>query len=132
MDNNHNKEFIHRAIELSRKASIEEKSGGVFGAVVVKDGKIIAGGRAYLPGTGYDFALARYDTSGALDSSFDNDGLVTTDFFGLGDEAYDLVLQDTKLVAAGTSCRHQIEDGTGKKALHPAQVLHQALVRDQD
>ncbi len=24
------------------------------------------------------------------------------------------------IVAAGTSCRHQIEDGTGKKALHPA------------
>ena len=31
------------------------------------------------------------------------------------------------IVAAGTSCRHQIEDGTGKKALHPAQVLHQAM-----
>jgi guanine deaminase len=37
-------EFIHRAIELSRKASIEEKSGGVFGAVVVKDGVIISEG----------------------------------------------------------------------------------------
>jgi FAD/FMN-containing dehydrogenase/Fe-S oxidoreductase len=31
------------------------------------------------------------------------------------------------IVAAGTSCRHQIEDGTGKKALHPAQVLHQSI-----
>jgi FAD/FMN-containing dehydrogenase/Fe-S oxidoreductase len=31
------------------------------------------------------------------------------------------------IVASGTSCRHQIEDGTGKKALHPAQVLHQAI-----
>jgi guanine deaminase len=37
-------EFMRRAIELSRKASIEEKTGGVFGAVVVKDGKIIAEG----------------------------------------------------------------------------------------
>jgi len=31
------------------------------------------------------------------------------------------------IVAAGTSCRHQIEDGTGKKAFHPAQVLRQAM-----
>ncbi len=34
---------------------------------------------------------------------------------------------ETIIVAAGTSCRHQIEDGTGKKALHPAQVLWQAM-----
>lgn len=37
-------QFMKRAIELSRKASIEEKTGGVFGAVIVKDGKIIAEG----------------------------------------------------------------------------------------
>ena len=34
---------------------------------------------------------------------------------------------ETIIVAAGTSCRHQIEDGTGKRALHPAEVLRQAL-----
>lgn len=37
-------EFMQRAIELSRRASIIEKTGGVFGAVIVKDGKIIAEG----------------------------------------------------------------------------------------
>lgn len=37
-------EFMRKAIELSRRASIIEKSGGVFGAVIVKDGKIIAEG----------------------------------------------------------------------------------------
>lgn len=37
-------EFMRRAIELSRRASIIEKSGGVFGAVIVKDGKIISEG----------------------------------------------------------------------------------------
>ena len=31
------------------------------------------------------------------------------------------------IVAAGTSCRHQIKDGTDVTALHPAQVLYQAL-----
>jgi Fe-S oxidoreductase len=39
---------------------------------------------------------------------------------------------DTIIVASGTSCRHQIEDGTGKKALHPAQVLHQALEVEEE
>jgi len=39
-----NPEFMHKAIELSRRGSIIEKTGGVFGAVVVKDGKIIAEG----------------------------------------------------------------------------------------
>ena len=37
-------QFMRRAIELSRKASMVDKTGGVFGAVVVKDGKIIAEG----------------------------------------------------------------------------------------
>jgi guanine deaminase len=44
MEKDFNPEFMKRAIQLSRRASIEEKSGGVFGAVVVKDGKIIAEG----------------------------------------------------------------------------------------
>jgi Fe-S oxidoreductase len=34
---------------------------------------------------------------------------------------------DTLLVAAGTSCRHQIADGAGREALHPARVLDQAM-----
>ncbi len=35
---------MKRAIELSRLAGIEKKSGGVFGAVIVKDGEILAEG----------------------------------------------------------------------------------------
>lgn len=37
-------EFMRKAIELSKRASIIEKTGGVFGAVIVKDNKIIAEG----------------------------------------------------------------------------------------
>jgi Fe-S oxidoreductase len=32
------------------------------------------------------------------------------------------------LAAPGTSCRHQIEDGTGAEALHPVEILLDALV----
>jgi FAD/FMN-containing dehydrogenase/Fe-S oxidoreductase len=31
------------------------------------------------------------------------------------------------IAAAGTSCRHQIKDGTGKTALHPVEILRNAL-----
>src|SRR5690606_18339165 len=35
------------------------------------------------------------------------------------------------LAAPGTSCRHQIKDGTGKIAFHPAEILFDALLPDQ-
>jgi Fe-S oxidoreductase len=34
----------------------------------------------------------------------------------------------TIIAAPGTSCRHQIKDGTGKVAMHPVEVLWEALV----
>jgi len=39
--------------------------------------------------------------------------------------------KDTLIAAPGTSCRHQIEDGTGRKALHPAEILYAALKNDR-
>lgn len=34
---------------------------------------------------------------------------------------------ETLIAAPGTSCRHQIKDGTGRVALHPVEILHAAL-----
>jgi Fe-S oxidoreductase len=34
---------------------------------------------------------------------------------------------ETIIAAPGTSCRHQIKDGTGRQALHPVEVLYDAL-----
>ncbi|MBL7859026.1 MAG: FAD-binding protein [Cyclobacteriaceae bacterium] len=62
--------------------------------------------------------------------------------FGYEKEHYDLSMQIGELVlfptvrkqpenviiaAAGTSCRHQIKDGTGRYALHPVEILWNAL-----
>lgn len=62
--------------------------------------------------------------------------------FGFEKEHYDISMQIGELVlfpavrrqqsstiiaAPGTSCRHQIKDGTGKIALHPVEVLFDAL-----
>jgi hypothetical protein len=35
--------------------------------------------------------------------------------------------EDALVIADGTSCRHQIRDGTGRAALHVARVLELAL-----
>ena len=35
---------------------------------------------------------------------------------------------DTIIAAPGTSCRHQVKDGTGRIALHPVEVLYEALL----
>jgi FAD/FMN-containing dehydrogenase/Fe-S oxidoreductase len=63
--------------------------------------------------------------------------------FGYEKEHYDLSMQigelvlfptvrqqaeETIIAAPGTSCRHQIHDGTGRKALHPAEIMWEALI----
>jgi Fe-S oxidoreductase len=35
------------------------------------------------------------------------------------------------IAANGTSCRHQIKDGTGREALHPVTILRHALITPQ-
>jgi len=62
--------------------------------------------------------------------------------FGYEKEHYDLSMKigelvlfpairasnaSTIIVASGTSCRHQISDGTKRLALHPAEILWSAL-----
>lgn len=37
--------------------------------------------------------------------------------------------EEVLIVASGTSCRHQIHDGTKRKALHAAEILYDALIK---
>jgi Fe-S oxidoreductase len=37
---------------------------------------------------------------------------------------------NTIIAAPGTSCRHQIRDGSGKTALHPVEILYDALLKN--
>jgi uncharacterized delta-60 repeat protein len=63
------------------------------------DGRIVVAGRS-----DGDFALARYTTTGGLDTTFDGDGRVTTDFSGGQDGALAVAVQsNTEIVAAGTT-----------------------------
>jgi uncharacterized delta-60 repeat protein len=68
-----------------------------------RDGKLVVAGLSE-QGPSWDFALARYNTNGSLDTSFNGTGKVTTAIGTIDDEAFALVLQpDGKLVAAGYS-----------------------------
>lgn len=64
--------------------------------------------------------------------------------FGYEKEHYDLSMKigelvlfpavrgaetDTVITAPGTSCRHHIADGTGRKAVHPIEVMYNALIK---
>lgn len=81
-------------------------SSGANTLAVQSDGKIVVGGSSST-GTGNrdDFALARYNTDGSLDTSFNGTGSVTTGFtFGADESAADLALQSNgKIVVVGQS-----------------------------
>jgi uncharacterized delta-60 repeat protein len=68
------------------------------------DGKIVVAGWVGTS-TSTNFAVARYNADGSLDSDFDGDGFVTTPIAPQGqDEAYGVALQrDGKIVVAGRS-----------------------------
>lgn len=65
---------------------------------VQNDGKIVAAGNA---DESNDFALARYNADGSLDTTFSGDGKVTTDFGSSGAARAVSVQGDGKIVAAG-------------------------------
>ena len=74
--------------------------------VYADDGYLYAAG--YMGGATTDFALAKYDTAGALVTSFGSGGKVTTDFSGRNDQANALTVDsDGNLIVVG-----QVGNGT--------------------
>ena len=68
------------------------------------DGKIVVGGWVGDSQVTSDFAVARYNTDGSLDPSFDSDGKVVTVLGERTDIIHDLAIQpDGKILAAGVS-----------------------------
>jgi uncharacterized delta-60 repeat protein len=89
----------------------------VSGAALQSDGKIVISGGAAWDTRNANFALARYDTDGTLDTSFGGDGRVTTDFARKRDFANAVVVQvDGKLMAGGYA-HYSRTNGRGRFAL---------------
>lgn len=106
--------------ELDSAFSEDGKTANGFGGffavgeamAVQADGGVVVAG--YFDGFGsmqIDFALARYNPDGWLDSSFGVGGLQTTDLAGEDDGSYALAVQpDGKLIAAGWSKQFSSDD----------------------
>jgi uncharacterized delta-60 repeat protein len=79
--------------------------GGVdspLGIAIQTDGKIVVGGSTTAGATLFDFAVARFEKGGDVDTSFAGDGRQTTEF-GDFDSAQDLSIHHGKIVLAGTT-----------------------------
>jgi uncharacterized delta-60 repeat protein len=88
-------------------------SGGDFGSSVVvqSDGKIVVAGSTFNASENTDFALVRYTSTGALDTSFNGTGKVTTPIGSSSDEGYSVAVQsDGKIVVAGYSYNGSNDD----------------------
>jgi uncharacterized delta-60 repeat protein len=93
------------------KVTISPGTGNDIYAVALQpDGKIVVAGVIRDPGSirYEDAGLARFNSDGSLDATFDSDGIVATDFCGpsscfMSDYARDLAIQpDGKILVAGS------------------------------
>ena len=83
-------------------ASSTQSSGTAYALAIQPDGKLVVAGYGSNGGTWSDIALARYDTNGSLDTTFDGDGIVNTDFFNTYESAYGVtILPDGRIAATG-------------------------------
>ena len=75
-----------------------------YAVALQSDGKLVAAGTTYTNNdySNEDFAIARYNANGTLDTTFGVNGKVTTDFPGLAAVAFAVVVQpDGKILVAG-------------------------------
>ena len=75
-----------------------------YAVALQSDGKLVLAGTTYMNNdfSGEDFALARYNSNGTLDTTFGVNGRVTTDFPGLASVISAVVIQpDGKILVAG-------------------------------
>ncbi len=81
---------------------VGEEGSRAHAVVIQSDGKIVVAGY-YSNGTDQDFFVARYNTNGSLDTTFDTDGIATTGFGQYSnDRAFAVAIQsDGKIVAVG-------------------------------
>ena len=81
-------------------SEIGDSSDSANSVALQDDGKIVVAGYTFAPGNN-DFAVARYDSNGRLDTSFNGTGKATADFSKLDYGRSVAVQSDGKIVVAG-------------------------------
>ncbi|MCP4370731.1 MAG: hypothetical protein GY797_21850, partial [Deltaproteobacteria bacterium] len=77
---------------------------GSTAAVLQADDKVIVAGYASTNGSSRDFALARYNSNGSLDTTFGSTGIITTRISSNNDEIAAITMQpNNKIVVVGGS-----------------------------
>lgn len=98
--------------DLDKTFSTDGKKRTIFGpyyeyatdVAIQSDGKIVEAGHTFKRGTGYDFAVVRYNVDGTPDTTFSDDGRQTTDIDGVNNYATSVAIQsDGKILVAGTT-----------------------------
>ena len=94
------------------KATVSLGSGWDYGqdVAVQTDGKIIVAGGGYAGDWNTDFGLVRFNTNGTLDTAFDSDGKVLTEFSGYSDRILSVTMQGDNIVTAGYAMHCYGED----------------------
>ena len=86
---------------------VENNNNEVSDIALQEDGKIVAVGRTYWTNFPSNFAIARFDASGAIDTGFGNQGFVLMNFIGEGsdiNEARSVIIQpDNKILVGGNA-----------------------------
>jgi uncharacterized delta-60 repeat protein len=83
-------------------------------ALALDGNRIVIAGPA-----GGDFGIARFTADGAVDPNFGTGGLLTADFFGGTDVAFDVLLQSDGRIVAGGSARNGASGGAGLVRVTP-------------
>lgn len=92
-------------------------SSFAFNMLVLPDNKILVAGHKFLLGNALDYAVWKFNENGTPDTSFGTNGIVTNDFYGLGDLGFDLAtFPDGKILLSGC-----VQDWDNR--------LHTALIR---
>ncbi len=72
----------------------------ILSIAIQTDGKILAGGFAIIGGV-FEFALARYNTNGTLDTNFGTNGVITTIISGNENQINSIAIQPNGQIVAG-------------------------------
>ena len=102
---------------------LPNQSAEAFDVAIQGDGKIVAAGDAAKSLIDVDFAIARFNPDGTLDTGFGNGGKVQTDFGGGVDLARSVIVEETGDIFVGGSARLNGDNDFAVARYNPAGFL---------